>query len=92
MSGGRKPKRRPANAGRPLGRRGVDDTGNRDRMSELDADLFDDLFHVCALRAYLEQAYMQGDWPDSEATRRRAYRHYEAALAERTADSVTPGA
>jgi hypothetical protein len=44
-------------------------------------DLLDDLFLGCALTAYLEQAQIQQGWPDSEATRRRAYRLYEEALA-----------
>jgi hypothetical protein len=44
-------------------------------------DLLDDLFLGCALTAYLEQAQIQQGWPDSEATRRRAYRLYEDALA-----------
>lgn len=44
-------------------------------------DLLDDLFLGCALTAYLEQAQIQQRWPDSEATRRRAYRLYEDALA-----------
>jgi|GEM_PF-6349272 len=39
-------------------------------------DLLDDLFLGCALTAYLEQAQIQQGWPDSEATRRRAYRMY----------------
>lgn len=44
-------------------------------------DLLDDLFLGCALSAYLDQAQIQQGWPDSEATRRRAYRLYEDALA-----------
>jgi hypothetical protein len=44
-------------------------------------DLLDDLFLGCALSAYLEQAQIQQGWPDSEATRRRAYRLYEDAVA-----------
>ncbi len=50
----------------------------------LDPDIFDDLFHGCALRAYLEQTAIGGVWPpDSEATRVRAYQLYEEALAEK---------
>ena len=46
-----------------------------------DDDILDDLFLGCALAAFLEQANAQRDWPDSEATRRRAYELYEQALA-----------
>jgi hypothetical protein len=48
-----------------------------------DDDILDDLFHGCAFRAYLEQAALEQGPPDSEATRRRAYRIYEEALAEK---------
>jgi hypothetical protein len=48
-----------------------------------DDDILDDIFHGCALRAYLEQAAIEQGWPESEATRRRAYRLYEEALAEK---------
>jgi len=48
-----------------------------------DDEIWDDLFHACALRAYLEQAAIEQGWPDSEATRLRAYRLYEEALAEK---------
>lgn len=44
-------------------------------------DILDDLFCSCALAAYLEQARAERGWPDPEATRRRAYRLYEEALA-----------
>jgi hypothetical protein len=45
-------------------------------------DILDDLFHGCALAAYLEVAAETGQWPpDSELTRIRAYRLYEEALA-----------
>src|ERR1700730_13675601 len=46
-------------------------------------DILDDLFAACALAAFLEQAAREQGWPDSEATRRRAYRLYEEALAEK---------
>ena len=45
--------------------------------------LLDDLFHGCALAAYLDQAVAEGGWPGSDATRMRAYRYYEEALAEK---------
>ena len=44
-------------------------------------DILDDLFHGCALSAYIEQAVAHQDWPDSELTRRRAYQLYESELA-----------
>jgi hypothetical protein len=46
-------------------------------------DLLDDLFHGCALRAFLEQAHADQAWPDPEATRQRAYAYYEQELADR---------
>jgi hypothetical protein len=47
-------------------------------------DILDDLFHGCALAAWLDQAAEEGAWPpDSVATKHRAYRYYEEALAER---------
>ncbi len=52
---------------------------------ELD-DILDDLFHGSAVAAYVDQAIEEGRWPpDSEATRQRAYRYYEEALAARNA-------
>jgi hypothetical protein len=48
-------------------------------------DILDDLFHGCALAAFLEQAVVEQGWPDAEATRRRAYGLYENALAEKNA-------
>jgi hypothetical protein len=54
------------------------------------SDLLDDLFHGCALTAYLEQAAAQRDWPDIEATRVRAYRHYEQALALKNRSDTSP--
>ena len=50
-----------------------------------DDSILDDLFHGCALWAYVEQACIEQGWPDSEATRRRAYRLYEEAIAEKNA-------
>ncbi len=43
-------------------------------------DILDDLFHACSLTAYLQQAQIQQNWPDSEATRQRAYAYFEEAL------------
>ena len=44
-------------------------------------EILDDLFHGCAFAAFVEQAIAQGGPPDREATRLRAYRYYEEALA-----------
>ena len=49
-------------------------------ISQLDDDIFDDLFHGCALAAFVEQSRLQQDWPDREQTRQRAIRLYEQAL------------
>jgi hypothetical protein len=46
-------------------------------------EILDDLFHGCALAAFVDQAVEQGGPPDVEATRRRAYAYFEEALAER---------
>ena len=49
-----------------------------------DDDIWDSIFHGCALKAYLEVwAETRQFPPDSEATRRRAYELYEDALAEK---------
>jgi hypothetical protein len=54
-------------------------------MTDTYDDILDGLFHGCALAAYLDQAAEQQGWPDSEATKQRAYRYYEAALREKNA-------
>ena len=47
-------------------------------------DIWDSLFHGCAIRAYLETyARTKHFPPDSETTRLRAYQLYEEALAEK---------
>lgn len=38
----------------------------------------DDLFHGCALTAFVEAAREAGAWPDSQTVRKRAYALYEA--------------
>ena len=43
--------------------------------------IWDDLFHACALAAYVRVAVETGRAPDREQTRRLAYRLYEAELA-----------
>ena len=50
-----------------------------------DDSILDSLFHGCAWAAFLEQAAIQQGPPDPEATRLRAYRYYEEALAEKNA-------
>jgi hypothetical protein len=50
-------------------------------MTDTPEDPLDSLFHACALAAYLDQAQAEQGWPSSEATRVRAYRYYEDALA-----------
>lgn len=45
--------------------------------------IFDELFHRCAWAAYLEEAAERRDWPDAEATRRRAFDTYERELARK---------
>jgi len=44
-------------------------------------DILDDLFHACALAAFIDQAIEQRGPPDIEATRRRAFAYYEQDLA-----------
>lgn len=56
------------------------------------AEVIDDLFHACALAAFVEQAAAAGGWPDPEATRRLAYRYYEAELRERNRAKAGPPA
>lgn len=50
---------------------------------EREDHLLDDLFHGCAFAAYVELAIACGGVPDSNATRRLAYRYYEEELAAR---------
>jgi len=55
-------------------------------------DIWNSLFHLAALRAYLEvHATSKRFPPDSEATRRRAYDLYEDALAEKNGRPRRPG-
>jgi hypothetical protein len=48
-------------------------------------DILDGLFHAAAWAAYVEQAQAEQGWPDPEATRLRAFRYYEEALAAKNA-------
>ena len=54
--------------------------------AESDDDIMDGLFQGCALAAYLDQAAAEQGWPTSEATKQRAYRYYEEALADKDPD------
>lgn len=53
-------------------------------------DFWDNLFHSCALVAFVEQAKAEQGWPDATATRRRAYQYYEDALAAKNARVAPP--
>jgi hypothetical protein len=58
-------------------------------------DFWDDIFHGCAWAALIDEAIAQRRWPDSEATRRRAFRYYEEELAKRNrhaSEGTTTGA
>ena len=50
----------------------------------LDPSVIDDLFHGCALAAFVEQACKARGWPDSEEVRKRAYFLYEQSLSGRS--------
>lgn len=52
-------------------------------MTETVNDSLDDLFHGCALAAFMEQAEAQCGWPCLDATRHRTYQLDEEALAMR---------
>jgi hypothetical protein len=52
-------------------------------VAEHEHPVLDDLFHGCALAAFLERAVAEGGWPCVEATRRLAYDLYENSLAQR---------
>lgn len=62
-------------------------------MTPAPDDLTRDLFHRCALRAYVEIARETGGWPDSEMTKRRACEFYERELrgVDVGSDSPTTG-
>lgn len=49
-------------------------------------DILFDLFHNCALIAFVEQANAQQGWPDCEATRLRAFSHFERVLPKERKD------
>ena len=54
--------------------------------SALDDDIWDDAFHGAAWAAYIELAAQHQTLPDSETTRRYAFRLYEEWLAARSLD------
>jgi hypothetical protein len=45
-----------------------------------DASILDDLFHGCAVAAFIERMSIDRAMPDPEATRRLAYQLYESEL------------
>jgi hypothetical protein len=55
-----------------------------------DDDIWDSLFHGCAFAAWLDEAAARRGPPDPEATKRRAYRYYEEALAEKNRRASSP--
>ncbi len=50
-----------------------------------DDDIWGSLWHGCAWAAFLDEAAARRGPPEPEATKRRAYRYYEEALAEKNA-------
>ena len=50
-------------------------------MTESLDEILDSPFHFAALLAYMEQAAIDRRPPEMDATRERAYRHYENGLA-----------
>jgi hypothetical protein len=62
-------------------RKSVDADPPQSIIVAMNDDIFDDLFHGCAVAAFVDQAAEERGWPDPEATRRRAYRYYEEELA-----------
>ncbi len=53
-------------------------------------DILDDLFHGCAVKAYIETAIRCGNTPCPTETRHLAYQLYEEALAERNMTQPVP--
>jgi hypothetical protein len=56
-------------------------------MSDLDS-ILDDLFHGAAFAAFVEEAAATRTMPCPNATKYRAYRYYEEALAKKNRDKV----
>ena len=59
-------------------------------MTAEDDDIWDSLWHGCARAAFLDEACRARGPPDPEATKRRAYRYYEEALAEKNRRASSP--
>lgn len=57
-------------------------------MSDLD-DILDDIFHGAAFAAFVEEASLAKCEPCPERTKHRAYRYFEAALAEKNQKTST---
>lgn len=55
----------------------------------MEDDILDDLFHGCAVAAYIDQATLEKGPPEREATRKRAYAYYERELAARNGRADT---
>ena len=53
-------------------------------------EILDDIFHGCALAAFLQVAFEQRAMPDAEVTRRRAYQLYEDVLRARNGAIPSP--
>jgi len=51
-------------------------------------EILDDLFHGCALAAFVEQAVADRGWPAPETTRVQAFCLYEEALTDRNRQRV----
>jgi hypothetical protein len=54
-------------------------------------DIWDDLFHGAAWRAFAELIAEQGFPPDMEAVRRRCYAYYEEELGRKNGGRRRPG-
>lgn len=52
-------------------------------MKREEESILDDLFHGCALTAFVERAIVERGWPEPKATNALACRLYEDALAAR---------
>jgi hypothetical protein len=50
-----------------------------------DDPMWDDLWHGAAFETFVTVAREQQGWPDSNAVKKRAYRMYKDALAEKNA-------
>lgn len=46
--------------------------------------ILDDLFHACAIEAFVQESRQVGGWPHSESVKQRAYGLYEEELARKS--------